>query len=75
MVRVFASGPGDLGLIPGRVMLKTQRMVFDASLTNTQNFKVQIKAKWNNPGKGVAPSPTSWCSSYRKVSLQVTLDY
>ena len=25
--------------------------------------------------EGVAPSPTPWCSSYRKGSLQVTLDY
>ena len=24
------------------------------------------RVKWSNPGKGVAPSPTSWCSSYRK---------
>ena len=26
-------------------------------------------------GNGVAPSPTPWCSSYRKGSLRVTLDY
>ena len=25
--------------------------------------------------EGVVPSPTSWCSSYRKGSLRVTLDY
>ena len=31
--------------------------------------------KWSNPGKGVAPSPTPWCSSYRKGNLRVTLDY
>ena len=29
----------------------------------------------SNPWKGVAPSPTPWCSSYRKGSLRVTLDY
>ena len=29
---------------------------------------------WSNPGKGVEPSPTLWCSSYRKGSLPVTLD-
>ena len=33
------------------------------------------RVKWSNPGKGVAPSPTSWCSRYRKGSLRVTLDY
>ena len=25
--------------------------------------------------EGVAPSPTPWCSSYRKGSLRVNLDY
>ena len=24
------------------------------------------RVKWSNPGKWVAPSPTPWCSSYRK---------
>ena len=38
-------------------------------------IKVWIRAKWSNPGKRVAPSPTSWCSSYWKGSLQITLDY
>ena len=31
--------------------------------------------KWSNPGKGVAPSHTPWCSSYWKGSLLVILDY
>ena len=33
------------------------------------------RVKWVNSGKGVAPSPTPWCSSYQKGSLWVTLDY
>ena len=33
------------------------------------------RVKWSNPGKGVTPSPTHWCSKYRKGSLLVTLDY
>ena len=33
------------------------------------------RVKWSNPAKGVAPFPTPWCSSYRKGSLRVTLDY
>ena len=33
------------------------------------------RVKWSNPGKGVVPFPTTWCISYRKGSLQVTLDY
>ncbi len=75
MVRVFTYGPGDLGSIPGRVIPKTQKMVLDASLLNTQHYKVQIKGKVKQSREGVAPSPTTWCSSYRKGSLRVTLDY
>ena len=36
MVRVFASGPGDLGSVPGQVIPKTLKMVLDATLLNTQ---------------------------------------
>ena len=71
----FANGPGDLGSIPGRVIPKTQKMVLDASLLNTQHYKVRIKGKVEQFREGVAPSPTPWCSSYRKGSLRVTLDY
>ena len=74
-VRVFANGPGDLGSIPGRVIPKTQKMVLDASLLNTQHYKVRIKGKVEQSREVVAPSPTPWCSSYRKKSLRVTLDY
>ena len=45
MGRVFANGPGDLGLIPGRVIPKTLKMVLDTSLLNTQHYKVRIKSK------------------------------
>ena len=41
--RVFANGPGDRGSIPGRVTLKTLKMVLDTSLLNTQQYKVCIK--------------------------------
>ena len=72
---MFANGPGDLGSIPGRVIPKTQKMVLDASLLSTHHYKVRIKGKVEQSRKGVAPSPTHWCSSYRKGSLRVTLDY
>ena len=42
---MFANGPGDVGSIPGQVMAKTQKIVFDASLLNTQYYKVWIKDK------------------------------
>ena len=37
MVRVFANDPG--------VIPKTQKMLLDASLINTQQYKVEIKGK------------------------------
>ena len=43
--RVFANGPGDRGSIPGRVIPKTQKMVLDTSLLNTQHYQVHIKSK------------------------------
>ena len=43
--RVFANDPGDQGSIPGRVIPKTLKMVFDSSLLNTQQYKVRIKGK------------------------------
>ena len=45
MLTVFAIGLGDLGSIPGRVIPKTQKMVLDATLLNTQHYKVRIKGK------------------------------
>ena len=76
MVRVFTNDPGDLGSVPGRVIPKTQKMVLHASLLNTQYYKVRINGSvfHYHPGKRVASSPTPWCCSYQKGSLQITLD-
>ena len=54
---------------------RLKKMVIDASLLNTQHYKVRIKGKVEQSREGVAPCPTTWCSSYRKGSLRVTLDY
>ena len=40
--RVFTYGPRDIGSIPGCVIPKTLKMVLDASLLNTQQYKVRI---------------------------------
>ena len=69
------NSPGDQGSIPARLIPKTQKMVLDATLLNTQHHKVWLKGKWSNPGIGVAPFPTPQCSNYWKGSLRVTLDY
>ena len=45
MVRVFANVPEDMSSIPGRVIPMTQKMALDASLLNTQHYKVRIKYK------------------------------
>ena len=45
MFRVFTNGPGDLRSIPGGIIPKTPKMVLDASLLNTQQYKVGIKGK------------------------------
>ena len=45
MVRVLANGPEHSGSIPGRVISKTLKMVLDATLLNTQHYKVRIKGK------------------------------
>ena len=42
---VFAHGPGELGSIIGRVILKTQKMVPDSTLLKTQHYKERIKCK------------------------------
>ena len=42
---VFANGPGDRDSIPGRVISTTQKMVLDAALFNTQQYKVRVKGK------------------------------
>ena len=74
MVRVFSNGPGDLRSIPGRVIPKTLKMVLDASLLNTQHYKVRIKGKVEKSWERSSVLPYT-CSSYRKRCLRVTLDY
>ena len=43
--RALANAPGELGLIPGRVISKTLKMGLDTSLLNTQQYEVRIKGK------------------------------
>ena len=45
MSRVFANGQGDQGSIPGQVLPTTQKIVLDAALLKTQDYKVRIKSK------------------------------
>ena len=43
MSRVFVSGLGDRGSIPGRVIPKTQKIVLDASLLSIIRYESRIK--------------------------------
>ena len=71
---MFANGPGDLGSIPDRVIPKTQKWYFRLPFLTLNIIRQGSRVRWSNPGKGVAPSPTPWYSSYQKGSLLVTFD-
>ena len=45
MSREFANDPWDRNSIPGRVIPKTQKIVLDSPLLNTQQYKLGIKGK------------------------------
>ena len=58
MVRVFTSSLGDLGSIPNQsVKQKTQKMVLDTTLLNTQYYKVRIKGKMEQPRERCSALP------------------
>ena len=44
-LRNYTFGSGDQSSILGQVIPKTQKMVLDAALLNTQHYKVKIKGK------------------------------
>ena len=46
---VIANGTGDRGSIPGRVIPKTQKIVLDAILLNSDHYKVRIKEPSGHP--------------------------
>ena len=75
MSRVFANGPGDWGSIPDWVIQKTQKMVLDGTLLNTQHYKVRIKGKveqsreWNSNLGVVAIEKGAFRSPSTKVAI------
>ena len=65
MSKLFANGPGDWCSIPGRVIPKTQKMVLDSALLNTQHYQERIKGKRDNiQGNELHPPLSPRCSSY-----------
>ena len=76
MNRVFANDPGDRGSIPGQVIPKTQKkkIVLDASLLNTQHYKVRIKSKEEQSREWSCTLPLYLGVVAIEKSLRVTLD-
>ena len=63
MIKMFANGPGD------RVQSQSSHTEIskndtDTFLLNTHHYKVCIKGKGSNKGKGVAAFPISHRNSY-----------
>ena len=58
MSKVCASGPGDRTLIP--VIPKTQKMVLDAALLNTQNLKIKGKVEQSKEWSFTLPYTLVW---------------
>ena len=54
---VFTNGPVDQDSIPGRVIRKTQKRVFDTSLINTQHYTVPIKGKMEHSSERSSALP------------------
>ena len=74
--RVFTNRPGDLGSIPGHLLLKTlKKWYLIPPCLTLSSIRYVSRVKWSNPGKRVAPSTTPWCNNYWKGSLLVTLNY
>ena len=63
------------GFNPRLSHTKDSKMVLDATLLNTQHYKVRIKGKVEQSREWSSAPPTPWCSSNWKGSLWVTLDF
>ena len=71
MSRVFANGQGNRG----RFIPKTQKWYLILPCLTLSIIRYASKVKWSNTRKGVALSPTPWCSSLWKGNYRVTHDY
>ena len=67
--------PGRLGFPPRSSHSRLKKCYLIPPCLTLCILRYGSRVKWSNPGNGVAPSPTPWCSSYWKRSLRVALDY
>ena len=59
--RVFTNGLGDLGSIPGRIILLKWYLIPPCLILS--NIRYVSRVKWSNSRNGIAPSPKPRCSS------------
>ena len=86
-IHVFIGRPGVLGSIPGRVIQKALKMVFDTSLLNTQQYKIRIKGKVEQSRemssaplhlsvvaieKGAFGSPSTRVANFTRITILAT---
>ena len=72
---MFANGPGGQGFNPWSSHTKDSKKWFlMPPCLALSTIRKGSRVKRSNPGNGVAPFLTPWCSSYWKGSLRVTLD-
>ena len=71
----FSNCPRDRGSIPSRIIPNTQKCYLIFPCLTLSIIRYRSRIKWSNTGKGVALFSAPRCSSYRKESLWVTLDY
>ena len=71
---MLLNGPGDLGSIPGRVILSTQKwyLIYPCLILSIMRYLSMVK--WVKPGKGVVPSLTPRYSSYWKGNPRVIFE-
>ena len=70
-IRVFADWPGKPGFNPRSSHTKNSKKWYLMPPCLTLSIiRYGSRVKCCNPGKVVPPSPTPWCSSYRKRSLR-----
>ena len=72
---VFANDPGDRVQSQVESYQRLKKWYLIPPCLTLSYIRYISRVKWSNPGKGVAPSPTPRCSSYRKGGLWVALDY
>ena len=75
MVRVFTNGPETWVQSQVTSYQRLKKWYLMPPCLTLSIIRYGSSVKGSNPRKGVDPSPTLWCSSYRKGSLRISLDY